>query len=169
MAYRDFKIAKAAIIFYAQFVIDVRLCKRCSIWKHCEFESLITCIWKNNTRQTSFQNMRSIYEPLVQQQTTFNNMHLLQTHFITTVEHPSVRWCAFLHRIRQSCIYKSCLIKAFQSSVYSATAIGISWNDAHYCTSAAGHIYRVCMRAPSGVQMGQYLLPISRTPLTSCA
>jgi len=32
-------------------------------------------------------------------------MHLLQTHFVTTVEHPSVRWCGFLPRIRQSCVY----------------------------------------------------------------
>jgi len=47
MAYRNFEIAKAAIIFYAQLVIDIRLCKRCSIWKHW-VGSLITCIIKQH-------------------------------------------------------------------------------------------------------------------------
>jgi len=54
-------------------------------------------------------------------------------------------------------------MKAVESSVYSAAAIGISW------ISSAGRIWSYCTRAPSGPQMEIYYWSQNRTSLTRCA
>jgi len=43
---------------YKQFVIDEWLLNTAPT-ENTEFESLIVCIWKSNTRQTSFQTWES--------------------------------------------------------------------------------------------------------------